>query len=727
MSQHLSRLGASVIFLLIAPLTFDAATVTGPTAIRIPASEHKGSVILSMRSDSAEKLVLSAGELVDKATKEALPGAVMIEPRSLEVIPGQTYDIKVTASNIFFEGEVNVDLFNHGEKIGSLVVARAPFAVNLADTQISFRRGQMTAITLRNDARYPYDVRWMMQMGARAFCGEGKTDCDKTNNWLSARIPPKDSASIAFNPPADWFVWTEVFSRETKEATLWLAIGDDLPKRAITVKANMEGKYYLGSFLRTLTLLAMGALFSLIVRHWVPNMHRKRELKERIRGIRQTINGFSPDIEADLRAMTWAQSNLLDQMRKSTKTFLPEYATLAAQCAQGIDMLERRVNLIEEIDSICEEQRVKWDGSPPPSQIDQAEDLLRSAMEGLRKAQISEAEFMTIKDQVDRAKTVTRLMGTPDEKFRMELVSQLGYLRKELSLYDGTKAHNDLSETLRGLSLSVNGVADPGMAAEDSVTPLQQNLLDYNLRALEICRDYIWLYEGTKETEAQGILEKDVKPKLLQSLARKSWNELRLARLLLKQFREKSYEPNIWETIQDRANGMFIAYEPAQIHYQQLVQFRVCFRKESLNWSGARELIVPVWDFGDGVEYRGWTISHFFTDPRGKWKKIFDWAKQIGREPQKWEKKIKISFERTTDAALEEGALTPPVSVQSAASDDRNTRTFNEIIALLVSISIPLISLVAGAVEKEALTVFLLGFSSDAIISVFRQQAVTSS
>jgi hypothetical protein len=51
-----------------------------------------------------------------------------------------------------------------------------------------------------------------------------------------------------------------------------------------------------------------------------------------------------------------------------------------------------------------------------------------------------------------------------------------------------------------------------------------------------------------------------------------------------------------------------------------------------------------------------------------------------------------------------------------------------------VSIFVPLVSLVAGAKEQlaqnpsaAALTVFLLGFSSDTLISVFKQRVSSSS
>ena len=278
MFRHLAWLCALpytiLICFLMAPPAGAAVTVAELGAIRIPASADSGVATLRVRSDRTESLILSAGEVVDRSTKEVLPGTVTFEPAALDVEPGRTYEIKVTVSKLFFEGEAEVDVLNQREKIGSLVVARAPFAVTLADAQALFRPGEKTAITLRNDARYPYKVRWMMQIGLHKYCGVGR-DCEEVANWSSVNIPPKDGASIEIDPPGGWFDWTGLFSEGTKEATLWLALRGDLPKRALKLTANLQGCIYPGQTLWILTFLTLGALFSLIVRHWVPNTRRK--------------------------------------------------------------------------------------------------------------------------------------------------------------------------------------------------------------------------------------------------------------------------------------------------------------------------------------------------------------------------------------------------------------------------------------------------------------------
>jgi hypothetical protein len=295
--RHLAWLSALyssiLIFFLMSPRAVAAVMGAELATIHILASADSGVATLRIKGDSTKKLLLSAGEFIDRSTKEVLPGTVAFEPAALDVEPDRLYEIKVTASKILFEGEAEVDVLNQGVKVGSLVVARAPFAVTVVDTSALFRWGEKTAITLRNNGRYLYNVRWRMEIGVHKYCGARK-DCEVVDNWSSVNIPPKDEASIEINPPEGWFDWGGWFSEGTKDATLLLALpGEDLPKCTLKLKANLQRGFYPGQTLWILIFLTLGAFVSLLVRHWVPNTRRKGELKEQIQRLRLKIDGFS--------------------------------------------------------------------------------------------------------------------------------------------------------------------------------------------------------------------------------------------------------------------------------------------------------------------------------------------------------------------------------------------------------------------------------------------------
>jgi hypothetical protein len=788
-----------------------AAAVTGTelATIRIPASADSGVATLRVRGDNTKSLILSAGEFVDRSTKEVLPGIVAFEPATVNVKPGQIYDITVTASNILFEGEAEVGILNRREKIGSLVVVRAPFDVTIPSPNLSFRQalfgsGERTVITLRNDARYPYNMRWMMQVGVHRYCGEGKQgdekqgdgkQCLEADKLATVSIPPKNQEFIEIQPPPEWFHWTGLFSEEEKEATLWLSFpGEQVPKRALKLKANLQGALYPGRIPWIFALLTSGALCALIVQHWPPNIRRKLALREQLQKVQLKINDFSPDIESSLRVLAQVHHDLLDELRRSTLTIMPHYETVAERCSQGIAILEKRVDLIEEIDSVCEKQRVRMETSLPPSQIQSVDNSLRSASEGLRKTQLSEAEFIKIKEQIDQAMTLTEQMGITNAKFTEDLNSRRKSICNELRLFRNnpkTKCvYDDLLRELPGLfttlacetveeaSSNAAGAAGANTQADSPNLRLSDNLMDYNLLALKICRDYIWLVGGMKDGELQKKLSGEIKRKLVEHLGRQSCRELQEACLLLEQFRQDIDDQQVWETInvgkKEMSEQMYIDYEPVEIHHLQLVQFRIVFLREELNWAAAREYVIPEWDFGDGHPGRScWMPTYSFPDSRNILMKLFDWimrpiwirkvkrkvqvrfshrtnrtnnaAEQKGNERTGQRDKLGLRrakeawlrlFRRTTSPRRDELGLEPAkealattVKVRTDPTDDRWTKTFNEIIALIVSILIPVGALVAGAQADlgqnsvgGALTVFLLGFGSNTAISAYKQR-----
>src|SRR4051812_46104067 len=98
---------------------------------------------------------------------------------------------------------------------------------------------------------------WMMQIDAHKYYGEGEK-CEQPKGWARVNIPPKNEASIEIQPPPDWFCWTGLFFKETKEATLSLAFPGDLPKHAFKLEANLQGALYPVQLLWILALLTIG-------------------------------------------------------------------------------------------------------------------------------------------------------------------------------------------------------------------------------------------------------------------------------------------------------------------------------------------------------------------------------------------------------------------------------------------------------------------------------------
>ena len=580
---------------------------------------------------------------------------------------------------------------------------------------------------------------------------------------------PHAQGVTAVPPPAGWFASPGpaflsrlgTFRTRVEDASLWLALPNDVPKKTLPIKANLSGSLY-AELIWIVLLLALGATMSLLVRYWVPNMQRKRDLKDQTRRIRNKIDGISGEIDSTLRALVLVQLNLLDAVRKSIATIFPDYATVANVCAQAAALLERRVEMIEQIDSTYEQAATTWEQSPPPSLVDEVERLLRSAAEVLRKPQPTEADFINAQKFIDQARAINANMGTDDEDFGKKLATRLEAMREELQTLKATETYANFKQKLPGAFRLVEppppGPAPDGQSAEAppanngasrlSVVPNEQrSLVDYDLCALRVVRDFIWLNEGSADPDFREALKK-LEPLLVRHLSHKSWNEVRRAGLLLKEFRENSSEEQVRNAIAAGKDQMFVEYEPkgshvdngvVTIYARQLVQFRAHFRQSELNWSAARENFSCVWDFGDGhKDERGWVASHFFPDVRISrrarfWQAIKGWFSKSGskEESRRWQRyEVRVEFVDKNGAPVASTVQPLEIEVTRDPSDDRRTRSVAELIGLAVSIAVPFLALISGARDQlaqnpagAAMTVFLLGYSSESIISVFKQRA----
>lgn len=729
----------SFLLVVLAPLASAEVKLVGSPAMRMPASSDSTEAILHLQSDQKERVSLSLGELVNKSTKEVLPIDVTFDPSTLDMEPDRIFSVKVSVSKVYFEGEAEADILSQGVSTGVLRIARSGLEVSLVGgAEIFFRKGEGTVVQLRNDSRYRYELGWMVQIGGEKYCGSNSS-CEMIQNWKSVVLPPKGMSSVEIDPPSAWFGW---FGQQNRDATLWLAFPGALPTRAIAFQAKLRDPLYPDHASSIVLWLALGALFSLIVRHWVPNSQRKRELKDQIRQISNKIAGISTEIDATLRVLVREHCNWLDVLQKSMYTIMPDYTTIAQRCGQAIALLERRVDLIEEIDTVYEQLSTWWESCPPPSQIDRVEDLLRNAQEPLKKVQPQETDFLEVQKRIEKARSLTERMGTPDPDFGKELATRLTGLRAEMcELKKMCEPQGEDKNIYKCVSEKLPGpFAFLKSKLPENIPEQRYSLVDYELETCRIIRDYIWAWEGST-SDAQKKL-KAIEPLLIEHLAHKSWNELRLARLLLEQFRENSDESTIKDAINNSVTQMDLEQEPVEVHFGRTVQFRVRFRRPELNWSPARELFKCEWDFGgdDGSTEKGWTTSYFYRDQRSTWKKLVDWGKRMV-QPQKFKRPeyaVRVRFvdkegnivsSKDNEGKSIESLLKRPVKPQPDPQEDRWTRSFNEFIGLLVSIFVPLISLIAVAREQlqqdtagGAMTIFLLGFSSEAIISVFKQR-----
>jgi hypothetical protein len=233
---------------------------------------------------------------------------------------------------------------------------------------------------------------------------------------------------------------------------------------------------------------------------------------------------------------------------------------------------------------------------------------------------------------------------------------------------------------------------------------------DTAAQKMRIIREYVLLREETTDEERITRLS-DRETQLMAYLHLGTWQALNAASLLLREMRDDVFPDRIIEVLH-LPNEACINVDPAVAYERAPLELSICFQKPALNIAAAREQMGVDWDFGDGLNGKGWSICHYF---------------QIKRKQNSY--KLRVTFRDPDGKALtnEKGQLIVverAISIQpSDVGHGLGERTFLEMLKLVVVLLVAVFGLVSGAQDQIAkldllpgiIAVFLVGFSADSI------------
>ncbi|MCA1568199.1 MAG: hypothetical protein LC803_21655 [Acidobacteria bacterium] len=635
-----------------------------------PADSQKGTIFL--RNVSAEDILisLSAEDFINTTTNTVIPAQVYLEAQpsisegaeEKRLKAGSNMKVQVMVTNFRGEGDAEASLINNGTKIGVLKVRRNLFDIQLdvpdpANPLVTFERGSMTALVMKNGSDAPLKVKWMIVVNGVKFCGSesqkqgywlgplnilSSTDdraCEQPNLWKELYLPPKDKRSIEITPPPGWYPrdFNGIFKNETQPAILRLTLmplefmngqvsqvaQTSWPEKDIRFNAQLSylspvRQQVYSTFIIGLTLL-LGGIFSLIARNWIPNQLRKRDLREKLTELRLKTSGLSGQIESTLRVLVRVERKRLVDLLDARFIISPDMNTMFTQAEQGIVLLNRRVDMLSLIDSTYERLSSLRTSCPPPSLIDKIEGLLDKASLLLRNNEPHELDFQQAQKLIADAAAGVEELNLPDEKFAEYLSKKIGALLEDLNP-SSPIGETHSCQRLRAHFPGPFDVLNQTYTDPAKIRPDDYAWFDMNISVLSIIRDFIRLYEGTVETGLRETL-KEYEPQLLQHLSMQSWDQLHSAKILLRQMKEGIFIRDIEEAI--RANEVTIEMDPPNAKPQRPVRLSARFRRPELNGSAARERFTCVWDFGhlrppsQGREKGAWgAVSRMNTRPK---------------------------------------------------------------------------------------------------------------
>jgi hypothetical protein len=701
-----------------------------------------GLLMLRNKARSPVKVMLSAGDVKSTTTGQPLRAAVTFsKPGDAAgkdiyeetVAPGATSPVQVNVADLNEAGEVQIALNNFDQAVAALKVLnfKFTFAVKLGsdNPEVRFERGRPTQITLFNDDDVGYPVDWRIYVKGRLLYDSLR------DNKPPLPLPPKGAANIDLPAAADLFSdagskVSAIFREETQDGVLELRprlktdfVGGYMPAKSIAFKARLG---YWSSFVQqllgtliVLCVLFLGGVVSLLLSHYLPNILRRRDVKDRLSVVAAKCSNISDRIDSSLRVLVRVEQRRLKELLKLHPIISPDMGRIFTQCEQGILTLGRRVGLLEKVDSIYERINNLSAVCPPPSLKNKVEEQLSKATALLKDPEPQETCLQAIQALINEAEVGVERLGTGGATFEAELRERLELLHGEFFSPGGILDQSEKSRALRGLIPGPFNLAERLKAALPpnsglGVSPASHSRIDISLTILGLLRDYALLYDGTTVSAVRDRLDEH-EGELLALVSLQSWSSLRKAGLLLRQMREGIFVSDVLGAIQ--AGQVDVEIDPPVVRPYVPVHFRAQFLRPDMDDSAARDQFQCEWVFDDGYEERGWHISHYFTETRSY--------------------KVSVRFTKPDGSYVEaEGGrgvkfvIDKEARVHRDKSPGKWDRFMAEGVRLLIALFIALLGLITGAQEQLSkmdfipglITVFLLGFSADAIKNLLTQR-----
>jgi hypothetical protein len=453
--------------------------------------------------------------------------------------------------------------------------------------------------------------------------------------------------------------------------------------------------------------LIAGGVCSLFLSLWVPQKLRRIELIQRIDRLARKTQRLSTKIDSSLRVEVRVERLRLAELIRGVGPFNADAHTLLEGYKRDLDLLDRRVSLVQELDEVTgtlESLRAK-SADAPARVLDNVRRQLDAATEALKLPMPGEADLQ-------RAQDVIRGVG---ERLREaiyedpQLAGQLAAWVTELKdAYDKNGPIGQLQKC-RELRQKVKELFDlfdnKDYEKKSKILPKHYHWLSSVIERLYVLRHYIRAWEnatGDRRKRIEGF--EDV---LIQCLRLRTYNAIDRARQIRRELEEDILPTTIEEELSKKAFSIHTV--PIQPHPNQPVRLEVRFNRKDLNTCTARQEFTCVWDFGAIGKEEGWAIWHYFRNED--------------------ETGFSVSFRGPDgetikgDGGSREAAVSHCMQLHGDVKRLHSGRRWIEATRFFVAFGVAILGLTAGA-KKELMkldvfaalvVVFLIGFGADAV------------
>lgn len=632
--------------------------------------------------------------------------------------PGETLFVRVEVSNLWQPGTSRAFLKNDRAVVGELKAFRRPYAFRVTPegaaaeatqpTAIDYVAGRKNVLTLQNQDEQTYPIDWMILADGAMFSGSTTVE---GNSIVTIPL----NASV-INEPS--YPSSSFFRKHQTEGKLYLhatTTGGKTKRRLqsrtfpVTLhlsRVDPSWHPFLTSVLSVLLLIA-GGVASLFVTHWVPNRVAKVAVKESLDSTTRAIRTLSGAINSSLRVGLRVERQRLLQRLGSRWTLSPDYAALAAECAADAKKLDHIVQLVGRIDGLLRRSGAEWDVTVPvsPTALARAQKLLRQAQSAL-DVDIDDARIVSATALIAEAEKLIIGADVNRDQLAADVAARVGDLIALTGEQEGLKQNPTIAKLLkedRELRQALNPAYQKSAEVLANVFAL-----DRATARLQLIAQFVtaWDKLAPQNRETMAPLAE----RFYRAIRNPNFGAYLEGQQLVDQLVEQVTEFDLRAAIQRR--NVRISIDPRRPKVNESITFRVLVSRPEFNTATARRTIICVWDFGDSLDEKGWTVSHYYKGPG-----VYTVTVTFRDESE---------TSITADGGDEKLSITETVDVKGTQRRAWGERTKIEVTRLIVVLIVTVFGLMAGAKEEiakldffAALTAtFLLGFSADQIKNI---------
>jgi len=750
----------------------------------VPATSDEVTTKVSLRGleEAPQSTDIEAG-LLSSAQRPSLLVHPSVTVLSASAVPGKPGEFltELRIQGLVAFGESSTPLLSKGRQIDSLRFSRPGLVAKpVGDEPFSVREGSDLLVVLENPSAFEYkSVRARLRFDSKDVCtfdaetfggaprasGSAHPPCDVYANWTAFDIPKYAQVTLRANPARDWFrdAATGFFRSSKQKGSLTLrfqaAANSPIHEQNLPLEVQFEPGNW--SLLRSLSkvaaLLLVGAGISLLLRVSVPNIKRRRQLRDQLREAAKQTASISNEVDSNLRVLLRVERIALDEIRVAVWSFGPGYADYARRVEQGLPTLNRRIDAVRRLDAALIRSRLLEEQGVAPTRLGQIDSLVAAISATLMQDQLSDEDWVSVSQRLE---TVQKALREPTQTEKEAFEAMLAARWKSLSEHFGVEDNGALKvpKQLHGMEASFPDSSLLPRKGEDgskwvqSVGPVRADL---QLSALEL----VWEYQFLAPTDEADSAWTGAKKSLNHLLATPTIDNLREAKSILRQLAEGVTEDDIVTALQE--GNATIVMDPAIPRPNQKIRFFVRFRVVHLNTSAARELVDCRWDFldmhlagyqkaarrlrdvprlfsrqqqvqraleserlkGTSLSEHGWYVHHYFEKDVAQSEISISFYDSEG-------KLLDLGLPKDADAG-HWSRLTEPLE-PSRRPTDKWGRAWLELFQLAAALFVPLATLasttLSGGSSGRWWELIAIGFGSDTIKSILvgRQDSVTS-